>query len=87
MTEPAVFISAVAKQHDLFVGVIASVVLASARASFRLDEILRKLFKDLPKLALLPTHIFFVTLRSNFFFFLAKLVVLFHKILDKSTVH
>ena len=34
VTEPAVFVREVAKQHDVFVRVIASGVLESARASF-----------------------------------------------------
>ena len=48
----------VAKQHDVFVRAIASGVLMCARASFWLDEIIRKLFEcfneELPKLALVP---------------------------------
>ena len=34
VTEPAVFVPEVAKQHDVFVRAIASGVLVSARASF-----------------------------------------------------
>ena len=34
VTEPAVFVHEVAKQHDIFFGAIASGILASARASF-----------------------------------------------------
>ena len=54
MTEPAVFVPDVTKQHDVFVRVIASEVLMNAHASLN-----RRLFEcfieDLPKLALVPT--------------------------------
>ena len=43
MTEPSVFVPEVAKQHDAFVRAIATGVLVSARATFRLDEIIQKL--------------------------------------------
>ncbi len=56
VTDPAVFVQEVAKQHDVFVDVITFGVLLSARASFWLDEIIRKFFEcfneDLPKPAL-----------------------------------
>ena len=57
VTEPAVLIPEVAKQHDVFVHAIAYRVPVSLRASFGL-EIIRKLFgcfnKDLSELALVP---------------------------------
>ena len=43
VTEPAVFIPEVAKRHDVFVRATANWVLVSTRASFSLDEIIRKL--------------------------------------------
>ena len=58
VTEPAVFVSEVAKQHDVFVRAIASRVFVSARTSFCLDATTRKLFEcfndDLPKLTQVP---------------------------------
>ncbi len=58
MTEPAIFVPEVAKQHDVFVCAIAFGVLVSTRACFWLDEIIRKFVEcfneDLPKPALTP---------------------------------
>ncbi len=58
VTEPAVFVPEVAKQHDVFVRTIAFGVLVNTHASFWLDEIIRKFFEcfneDLPKLARIP---------------------------------
>ncbi len=45
VTEPAVVVPEVAKQHDVFVRAIAFGVLVSARASFCSDEIIRKFMK------------------------------------------
>ena len=57
-SEPAVFVHEVAKQHDSFAGAIAFGVLVSARASFWLDKMIRKLFEyfneDLPKPEFVP---------------------------------
>ena len=61
VTEPAVFVSEVARQHDVFVSAIAFGVLVSARASFGLDELNRTLCEcfneDLPKLALIGNNV------------------------------
>ena len=61
--EPAVFVPEVAKQHEVFGRAIDHGVLVSARASFRLDEIIRKLFEcfneDLPNLALVPSTVLY----------------------------
>ena len=61
VTEPTVFVSEVAKRHDLFdvfVRAIAPGVLVTARASFLMDKTIRKLLEcfneDLLKLALIP---------------------------------
>ncbi len=62
VTEPAIFVPDVAKQHDVFVRAIAFGVLVSARTGFWLDEIIRNLFErfneDLPKPALIPPTVF-----------------------------
>ncbi len=64
VTEPAVFVPEFAKQHDVFARAIAFGVLVSPRASFWLDEIIRKffqcLYKDLPTLALTPPTVIMV---------------------------
>ena len=63
VTEPAVFVSEVAKRHDLFDVFVRAIhaapgVLVTARASFLMDKIIRKLLEcfneDLLKLALIP---------------------------------
>ncbi len=58
VTEPAVFVPEVVKQHDVFICTMAFGVVVSARASFWLDEITWKFIecfnKDLLKLALIP---------------------------------
>ncbi len=59
VTEPAVFVPEVAKQHDVCVRAIAFGELVSAGASFWLDEIIQKFFEcfneDLTKPALIPS--------------------------------
>ena len=65
LTEPAIFVLAVAKKHCQFILPIAVGVLVSARASFWLDEISRKLverFNEVfPKPELVPPSILFST--------------------------
>ena len=74
LTEPAVFVPEVARQHDEFVRTIAFGVLVSARASLWLDEIIQELVEwfneDLRKQELVsPTALFFKGATSPFVYF------------------